>query len=215
MSDSDAEYNKIIQQLFKDFKTEIEKRQVSSSENFDKSILTYSSWALGISIAFLKDFIPITLAKFPSSLYWSWGLFCYAIATTTLSFLISYKGLELTLDHGEKYYLEDKAEYLNKGNIYNVVVKWINRTSGASFIIALILTVVFVSLNLEKSAVEKNRKPHEIVNKSVSKDEIINKGLGAPAMQQRPSKPVQSTQTPASVPQTQQPSSGTGGSGSN
>jgi len=40
-----------IQKLFKDFKTEIEKRQVSSSENFDKSILTYSSWALGVSMS--------------------------------------------------------------------------------------------------------------------------------------------------------------------
>lgn len=215
MSDADKAYKDEVQKVFKDFKTEIEKRQVSSSENFDKSILTYSSWALGISVAFLKDFIPITVALAPSLLYISWALFCWAIGSTTISFLLSYKGLEQTLKHGEKYYLEEDDEYLNKDNNYNKAVKWLNWTSGASFIVALILTVVFVSLNLEKSVVEKNRKSNEVMTKVMQSGETFNKGLGAPAMQQRPTNPAQSTQTPANQPQSQQPSSGGSRSQSN
>jgi hypothetical protein len=208
VSDADKAYRDEVQKVFKDFKTEIEKRQVSSSENFDKSILTYSSWALGISVAFLKDFIPITVALAPMLLYISWALFCWAIGSTTISFLLSYKGLEQTLKHGEKYYLEEDDDYLNKDNNFNKAVKWLNWTSGASFIIALILTVVFVSLNLEKSVVEKNRKFNEVTTKVMPNGETSNKGLGAPAMQQRPTSPAQSTKTPPSQPQTQQPGPG-------
>lgn len=208
MSDADKAYKDEVQKVFKEFKTEIEKRQVSSSENFDKSILTYSSWALGISVAFLKDFIPITVALAPSLLYISWALFCWAIGSTTISFLLSYKGLEQTLKHGEKYYLDEDDSYLNKDNNFNKAVKWLNWTSGVSFIIALILTIVFVSLNLEKSVVEKNRKSNDVMTKVAPNGETSNKGLGAPAMQQRPTSPSQSPQTPPSQPQTQQPGSG-------
>lgn len=77
--------------LFNSFKIETEKRQISSSENFDKSVLTYASWAFGISIAFLKDFIPINVAKAPYLLYVSWIFFVSSIVLTTTSFLLSYK----------------------------------------------------------------------------------------------------------------------------
>jgi hypothetical protein len=199
-----------IQKLFKEFKTEIEKRQVSSSENFDKSILTYASWALGISIAFLKDFIPITVASFSLCLYASWIFFSYSIASTTISFLISYKGLEQSLQDGIKYFLEEDDSYFDKENKYNTAVKYLNQTSGAAFILGLICTLIFVMSNLEKSAMFKKSfftndgMPANLMTKIPEPG--LHKGLPSPVMQKIP--PAIPRPTPAS-PSTSTPSSTT------
>jgi hypothetical protein len=192
------DYNKLVEKrkddinkLYAAFKAEIEKRQVSSSENFDKSILTYSSWALGISIAFIKDFIPITVAKNPCYLYWSWYLFAAAIAITTVSFLVSYAGLELSQKHGEKYFLEEDDDYLNKDNIFNTIVKKSNVFCAIFFLLALLFTIVFVSSNLEPAAI---RKEKENMTKETKKPQVISgiatDGLPGVFMQIRPAKPV-------------------------
>lgn len=201
-----------INKLFKDFKTETEKRQVSSSENFDKSVLTYSSWALGISIAFLKDFVPILQARAPISLYLSWIFFTLAIALTTTSFLVSYKGLEVSLAHAVKYYLEGDEEYFNKDNFYNNVVKWFNRISAACFLLGLVLTIIFVSANLEIASIMKSKNtsgitfdglPAALMTKTVQSDNQFTKGLPAASMQKIPkpsSQPVSNNPAPANTP---------------
>lgn len=205
------EYKDEIQKLFKDFKTETEKRQVSSSENFDKSILTYSSWALGISIAFLKDFIPITVANVPCLLYQSWILFTFSIAATTISFLLSYKGLELSLSHAVKYYLEENPDYFNKDNIYNKIVKNLNWASGASFILGLLFTLIFVMSNLEKSIMEKKSGfaqdglPTSLMTKVMPQGGDLTKGLNVPTMQQIPKPTAQPVPAQPSSPPPAQP----------
>lgn len=210
MTDAIADAEKMQEErnrLFKEFKTETEKRQVSSSENFDKSVLTYSSWALGISIAFLKDFIPITFANFAWTLYGSWVAFVVTIAVTTISFLISYKGLEVSLYHAGKYYLEENDEYLNKDNRYNACVTLLNRFSAVMFIVGLILTLIFVCANLERSVMVKNQQrisPTSIVFDGVNAplmtrvaptNGTLQKGMPAASMQ-----PISSSQKPASQP---------------
>ncbi|MBC3879350.1 hypothetical protein H8K38_16190 [Undibacterium sp. FT79W] len=200
-----------IQKLFKDFKTEIEKRQVSSSENFDKSILTYSSWALGVSIAFLKDFIPITVANFSCLLYQSWILFAFSIAATTISFLLSYKGLELSLSYAEKYFLDENHDYLNKDNIYNKIVKKLNWASGVAFIFGLIFTLIFVMSNLEKSIMEKKSGfaqdglPANLMTKIMPQGGDLTKGLNVPTMQQIPKPNTQPAPPQPNSPQPAQP----------
>lgn len=221
MSDADDERKRLeeeekkrkeeIQKLFKDFKTEIEKRQVSSSENFDKSILTYSSWALGISIAFLKDFIPVTVASFACLLYQSWVLFTFSIAATTISFLLSYKGLELSLSHAVKYYLEENEDYCNKDNVYNKIVKNLNWASGASFILGLLFTLIFVMSNLEKSVMEKKSGfaqdglPVNLMTKVMPQGGDLQKGLNTPTMQQIPKPTAQPAPAQPSSPPPAQP----------
>lgn len=195
--------------LYKEFKTEIEKRQVSSSENFDKSVLTYSSWALGISIAFLKDFVPITIADYPWALYTSWIVFVLTIAATTISFLISYKGLEVSLHHAAKYYLEENSEYLNKDNGYNICVTWLNLFSAMAFIVGLIFTLVFVYANLERSVMAKSQQTNSpvsialdgvnapLMTKASSTNATLQRGLPTASMQ-----PISSPPQPASSPST-------------
>lgn len=221
MSDSsdeeqvEAKRREEINKLFKDFKTETEKRQVSSSENFDKSVLTYSSWALGISIAFLKDFVPITSARFPLALYLSWIAFVLTIALTTFSFLVSYKGLEVSLYHAAKYYLDEDESYFNKGNLYNDIVKWFNRVSAISFLMGLVSTIIFVSANLENASIMKSKQNSSIaleglqpamMTKVPQSSSQVTRGMPAPAMQKIPQQSPKPGSTPVQTNvSTQQP----------
>jgi hypothetical protein len=192
---SDANGN-VAANLYKDFKTETEKRQISSSENLDKSILTYSSWMFGISVAFLKDFIPIDIANAAFCLYASWIFFAFSISSTTASFLISYKALDVALEYANKYYLQGDEEYFNKKNPWNKWVRYINLSSGVSFVLGIAFTTIFVSCNLEKSAMEKKMKiahdgmPASLMTKvPADTGSLEKKGLPSPSMQKLPPVP--------------------------
>ena len=56
---------------------------------FDKAILTFTSGAFAVSIAFLKDVIP---KPYPNTLWllgWSWLLFALSLVVILFSFLAS------------------------------------------------------------------------------------------------------------------------------
>lgn len=192
--EKDAE---IRQQLFKEFKTETEKRQISSSENFDKSILTYASWALGISIAFLKDFMPIDIAAVPCFLYLSWLCFFLSIGLTTISFALAYKSLALALENSYRYYIEKNDAFFNAKNYIAEIVKFCNFVSGTCFILGLVFTLAFVSLNLEKAAMEKRNgrniaqdgMPPNLMTKVHSTGADLQKGIPPSSMQKVPPPP--------------------------
>jgi putative Mn2+ efflux pump MntP len=140
-----------VQALYDKYWAEVQIRQRSSSENFDKSILTYSSSGLAISLTFLKDFVPAPVAKvWPSLLYGSWALFLLATSLTIISFLVSYRAQELSLKYAEAYLIHGDVNSQNRKSPLDVFIKWSNILSGGAFIVALILTSLFVGLNLEK-----------------------------------------------------------------
>src|SRR3569832_1908841 len=64
--------------LYERHREELSKRQISNAENLDKSILTYSAAGLALSLGFLKDFIPISQAKYAWMLYGSLAGFTFS-----------------------------------------------------------------------------------------------------------------------------------------
>jgi len=166
--------------LCKEFLDDARKRQLSSSENFDKSILTYSSGGLALSLAFLKDFIPIKTASMPYLLYGSWSLFVLATALTIISFLVSYRAQTLSIKFAEKYYLEGDAKYLNKTSWCDLYTRCSNQLAGGAFIVALIFTSVFVAINLNEA------------NQMAETKSLVVNGVPAVTMQQ-------TTETPGTL----------------
>ncbi len=194
--------------IFAAFKAEAEKRQLSSSENFDKSILTYSSGGLAVSLAFLKDFVPLSKASWTFLLYGSWLLFVTATGLTIISFLVSYKAQEQAVTFAEKYYMDGDESYLNKQTKLHYYIRWSNRISGGAFVLALIFTTFFVGLNLGvKSEMAENKKPGGITYDGVSTPSMqrvpngtttVERGLPTPSMQKIPA-PQQSVPVPANT----------------
>lgn len=150
--------------LYKSTKNDLDKRQLSNSEQFDKAILTLSTAALGFSLAFIKDIVKIAEAKNSEYLLYSWYFFGAAIISTMASFIISNFGIKRRLTDAYEYYINKKEEFLNRTNPFAVATEWLNYFSGFIFVCALLLTIVFVSKNLEFSI--KIEKKDVIINKS-------------------------------------------------
>lgn len=134
--------------LYADTRRDLLARQLSNSEKFDGAVLTLSTTALGVSLAFIKDIVPLHDATCITCLVASWWLFGSAVVSTLLSFVASQFGVRVQLTHAEKYYIEEKDEYLKKYNVPAIMTEYFNYLSGTLFIAALATTIVFVTQNL-------------------------------------------------------------------
>lgn len=202
--DAQAALTDEIKKLHADYVAEVHKRELSSSENFDKSILTFSSAGLALSVGFLKDFVPIRTAELPWALYLSWILFTLATCATMGSFLVSSRALADQKTLAYVYYIERDESVLQRENKWDRLTRILNYVSGGSFLLAMVLTVLFISINLEKGSEMKTndgiRTP-----KMQPAPVLLQKGLTVPAMQKVPSAPAQLPA--ATVPATAAPAS--------
>ena len=185
-----------IRKVYADHVAEINKREVSSSENFDKAVLTFSSAGLALSVGFLKDFVPIQSAAAPWTLYWSWALFTAATCATIISFLVSSQALEAQKSRAYAYYIEGDDNALQRGNAWDRGTRVLNYMSGGAFLLAMVLSVVFISINLDRGSAMKDTN----IQHSGGYTELLKKGLTVPTMQQvqrPPAQPASSQTTPA------------------
>jgi len=159
----------IRQEEYHSYRTQLLDLQKSDTTEFDKGILTLSSGALGLSLAFIKDIVKIERASHPSLLMGSWFLFAGAILLTLISFLVTQKSVSVQLDYAEKYYLEEKEEYLNKKSCWVSANVWLNRFTAFLFTLAVFATVTFASINL------KNVGEH-MASEKTSVDTLIKAG---------------------------------------
>ncbi len=123
-------------------------RNLSNSERYDNAILTLSTGVLGASLAFIKEVVPLDRAEYIPLLKLSWWLFGAAIIFTLASFAVSQLAIKRQLLYVDKYYLESKEEYFNKENQPALWTEYINYASGVLFILGIVATVSFVSLNV-------------------------------------------------------------------
>jgi hypothetical protein len=86
----------------------------SGTEAFDKNMLTFSSGALALSLAFIKDVVPLSKAIWLASLIGSWIAFVICILITLFSFRFSIKALEKTIPALAEHYLERKQDAFNR-----------------------------------------------------------------------------------------------------
>ena len=190
--------------LLEAFTSEVWKRQVSSSENFDKSVLTFSSAGLAFSLGFLKDFLPIGGAIAPWTLYASWGALTAATVGTMASFLTSARAQEAKLAAARAYYLEGDSSMLESLGWDRAVV-WMNRVSGVCFVAGVVLTTIFVGINLQRAQDMKNSRPGIGQDglpspslQKISNATDLRRGLPSPSI--TPSSPSRPAPVPAPAP---------------
>ena len=186
--------------LYGEFLAETHKREMASTDNFDKSVLTLSSAGLGLSMSFLKDFVGHVIV-WPWVLYGSWILFVAATLSTMLSFLCSGQALADGKKQAHRGFMEGDYDAFDERNFWNHWTIGLNYASAASFFLALILTIVFVITNSKEKSMTSS------TNTSAPAPQLFHKGLTVPTMQRPASAPT----PPASTPVT--PSAGAGGSG--
>jgi hypothetical protein len=127
----------------------------SSSDEYDKSILTLSSGGLGLSLAFIKDIVPLKEAIALSLLYCSWGAFTLSILLTVFSFRLSVLAHENHIDNLRQYYLENKKECYDKGRWAARVLEILAWLAGGLFVVAVIMTILFACRNVDALRLHK------------------------------------------------------------
>lgn len=137
-------------ELYTNVREELMQRQLSNSESADKTIITISSAALGLSFTFLKDFLLPHKPVFLCVLYSSWILFVLAILITVIGFFVSQKALDEQLKMAENYYIHKNPDAFVERPKYKVLTDWFNYIAAAMFVFGVISTCVFVYTNYEK-----------------------------------------------------------------
>ncbi len=140
------------QQLHDEHRRKVWEDLKSGSENFDKYMVTLSSGALGISLTFIKDIVPLKQAVFVPALIVSWVSFVACILTTLISFRLSIRSLEKMMPYLDAYYLKGETEAFNQHlkSLSTRAVDWCANIGIGLFISGLILTMLFVSKNVFK-----------------------------------------------------------------
>jgi hypothetical protein len=153
----------------------------SGTENFDKYMLTFSSGALGLSLAFIKDVVPISRAIWIASLIASWIAFVICILVTLISFRISIRALENMGPALDAFYLEGKPEAFNKhlGSFWTRAVDWSAYSAISSFILGLAFTMMFVGANIREA---KRMNANEISAKETPTAKSMDFGCKPAAM---------------------------------
>jgi uncharacterized membrane protein YgcG len=134
--------------VYKSTRDDLLGRQLSNSEKFDNAVLTLSTGALGLSLAFIKDIVPVKMAIYLWVLKTSWCFFGLSIVLTLLSFFVSQFAINKQLEYAEEYYLNKKEEYLKRKNHFAIMTNYINYSSCLLFVAAIVFTVIFVSSNI-------------------------------------------------------------------
>ena len=162
------------------------------TENFDKYMLTFSSGALVLSLAFIKDVVPIKKAIWIPSLVSSWIAFVLCILVTLISFRISIRALEEMAPFLDAFYLEGKPEAFNKHHEsrWTQAVDWCANLAIVFFILGLAFTMAFVGVNIREA---KRMSDKETTEKVFTGN--FEEGLKPPAMT-----PVQPKQQQAPAP---------------
>lgn len=123
------------------------KRSLSNSESYDKAILSLSSALLGVSLAFIKDVVPLHEARHPWLLIFSWYAFGFAIISTLISFRVSQLAINREFAIIAALYLNDDVDSCKRGNKYAGATVFVNILSGIFFVLGIACSIAFVSIN--------------------------------------------------------------------
>jgi hypothetical protein len=153
----DENYQSDHQTQMTDYRNWLINAEQKSQEQFDKTVLSLSGGALGISFVFLKDIIGPQSISYPTFLLFAWV--CWAFSTSSV--LFSYHLSHLSLRHAISQ-VDNETIYVEKpGGKYATWTNYLNKMGLILFLLGVLCITIFASYNLsfkgEKTNVsEKN-----------------------------------------------------------
>jgi hypothetical protein len=123
--------------------------QQASSDEFDKSLLTFASGTLGLSLAFIKDIVPLKEAVALRMLFGSWVAFTLCIVVTIFSFPLSRQAQKRHVEYLYEYYINGTGKK-DKESIWTKAVHVCAVLGGLFFLAGLVATVIFAWKNIAR-----------------------------------------------------------------
>jgi hypothetical protein len=195
-------------ELYDEHRRQAWEQIAKSTDNFDRNLLTLSSGALALSIAFLKD-VAHENAVLMAFLIGSWILFSLCIAVTLASFQLSIAAHKLALKEYGHHYLEGVISEKQNRNKYSTAVRLCTMISGGLFLLALVCTLIFCGANLPKggnktmpekkqaivipNGVQRGQVPMDMTPDTIP---VIPPVAAEPPQPIQPAQPAQSTAAP-------------------
>jgi hypothetical protein len=115
-----------------------------AQEAYDRTVLALSGGALGVSFAFVKDFLRDAPAQRPGLLHVAWFCWVASLAVALAGNYLSTRAMRKALEQ------VDRGTFVNEepGGAYAFVLSGLNAASGLLFLGGLLVMGWFVSLNV-------------------------------------------------------------------
>jgi hypothetical protein len=125
------------------------KRKPRGSKAYDKTVLTFSAGAIGVSLTFVEKIAPEP--SVPFVLYVSWSCFALAILSVVVSFLLSQAAMDREIE-----WIDDAWNAVNVGSTEHpprvanrdaLLTRGVNLASGGLFVAGIVSLGFFGSQN--------------------------------------------------------------------
>lgn len=131
-----------------------------SQEDFDKTVLSLSGGALGISFVFLKDVVgpqPIVLSGFLLAAWLTWAFSTFSVLT---SFYLSHLALRRAIGQVDDGTIHKQTP----GGAFACLTAILNATGAVLFLVGVCCITVFAGANLSTKGVTNDRKETAITS---------------------------------------------------
>jgi len=128
----------------KEYRAQLVTLEQQSQASFDRTLLTLSGGALGVSFAFVKDFLAGTQPLKAGFLVGAWGCWVGSLALVLASHYFSVLATRAAIEQVDAGRIYAEAP----GRAFATVTKSLNLIGGLAFIGGLVLIAVFVDANL-------------------------------------------------------------------
>jgi hypothetical protein len=145
-------------QFFTDHKKQVWSDMQAGSDEFDRGLLTLSSGALALSLAFIKDVVPLAHATHLPILFASWICFAVCMIVTLASFRFSIVAQERHLEYARRFHIDGDQDALNDRHWSAKALTTCAYTGGIVLLIGFVLTIWFAVININS---EKARRMTE------------------------------------------------------
>ena len=136
----DTTYN----QLANEYRQELVRLEQESIKTFDKTVLTLSGGAFGLSLSFLKNVVNLTTALQTQWLITAWSFWVISLTLILLSFWLSAKAMRKTIRQLD----EKKLSQERPGGFWDRTTSWFTFLGGLTFILGVVSMVYFIQYNL-------------------------------------------------------------------
>ncbi|MFN8402458.1 MAG: hypothetical protein U0V48_02735 [Anaerolineales bacterium] len=128
----------------KEYRNQLIAAEQKAQDDFDKTILSLSSGALGVSFIFLNDIIG-DVPTCTSLLMTAWVSWALSSTSVLISFYVSHKALRHAINQVDSKKIREE----HPGSWYDRFTEFLNWFSLALFVIGLFSMIWFIKLNLE------------------------------------------------------------------
>ena len=147
-----------------DYRKHLVAAEQKSQEDFDKTVLSLSGGALGVSFVFLKDVIGDKLILQPEFLFASW----VSWGTSTFSILLSYYLSQMALRHAIGQVDKGSIHNEKPGGYYADLTKYLNLAGVALFFIGVCSITYFAYSNTIERKETHGNKQTSVTSKSAA-----------------------------------------------